>query len=99
MFLQIDRNGRVESRPTLKGNPLSIHCFVDADHAGDRLNRRSQTGVLIFINRVPITWYSKRHNTVDTSTFSSEFIAMKTKSTLEKKHNAVAHHRYKLSAL
>jgi hypothetical protein len=90
-------NGRVESRPTLKGNPVSIHCFGDADRASDRLNRRSQTGVLIFINRAPILWYSKRPNTLDTSTFSSEFIAMKTQSTLEKKHSAVAYHRCKLS--
>jgi hypothetical protein len=64
--------------PKPKGNPVSIHCFVDADHAGDKLNRRSQTGILIFINRAPIIWYSKRQNTVETSTFSSEFIAMKT---------------------
>ena len=32
----------------------------------------------MFINRSPITWYSKCQNTVESSTFSSEFIAMKT---------------------
>ena len=45
---------------------------------GDKVTRRSQTGILIFVNRAPIIWYSKRQNTVETSTFGSEFIAMKT---------------------
>jgi hypothetical protein len=26
------------------GNPVSLHCFVDADYGGCRLTRRSQTG-------------------------------------------------------
>ena len=32
---------------------------------------------MIFINSVPIIWYSKRQATVETSTFGSEFIALK----------------------
>ena len=57
---------------------VSTHCFVYSDHAGDKVTRRSQTGILIFVNRAPIVWYSKRQNTVEMSTFGSEFIAMKT---------------------
>ena len=30
------------------------------------------------MNRAPILWYSKRQNTVESITFSSEFIAMRT---------------------
>jgi hypothetical protein len=63
--------------PEPRGKGVTTNCFVDADHAGDRLTRRSQTGVLIFVNRAPILWFSKRQNTVETSTFGSEFIAMK----------------------
>ena len=37
------------------------------------MTRRSQSGILIFCNRAPIIRYSKRQNTVDTSTFGSEF--------------------------
>ncbi len=51
--------------------------FVNADHAGCQLTRRSHTGVILYINRAPIIWYSKRQNTVESSTFGSEFIAMK----------------------
>ena len=88
-------------------------------------------GILILLNKAPIIWYLKRQNTVETSMFGSEFIAMKTavkmieglryklqmmgikidgstnifcnnksvvtnttrpKSTLKKKHNAIAYH-------
>ena len=40
--------------------------------------RRSQTGLLLFANRLQVTWFSKRQNTVGMSTFGSEFIATKT---------------------
>ena len=63
--------------PEPRGNPVDITCFVDADHAGNRVTRRSHTGIIIFINMAPIVWYSKRQNTVETSTFGSEFIALR----------------------
>ncbi len=63
--------------PIPRGNPMSTHCFVDASHGSDRATRRSQTGILIFCNSAPIIWYSKRQNTVEASTFGSEFQAMK----------------------
>jgi hypothetical protein len=37
----------------------------------------SQTGILIFCNRAPVIWHSKKQNTVEASTFGSEFQAMK----------------------
>ena len=63
--------------PELRGKSVSMTCYVDADHAGCHVTRRSQSGVLIFVNKVPILWYSKRQNTVETSTFGSEYIAAK----------------------
>ena len=63
--------------PSPRGNPMSTHCFVDASHGSDRATRRSQTGILIFCNKAPIIWHSKRQNTVEASTFGSEFQAMK----------------------
>ena len=67
-----------DNAPEPRGKVVSTHCYVDANHAGNKANRRSQTGVLLFVNRAPIVWYSKRQNTVETSTFGSEFVAMKT---------------------
>ena len=63
--------------PEPKGNPVKVSCFVDADHAGNVLTRRSHTGILIFLNNAPISWYSKRQNTVESSTFASELIALR----------------------
>ena len=51
--------------------------WVDSNHAGNRLTRRSRTGVIIFVNKAPILWYSKGQNTVESSTFGSEFVAMR----------------------
>ena len=54
-----------------------INVFVDAGHAGNKITRRSHTGIVIYCNCSPIIWFSKRQNTVETSTFSSEIIALK----------------------
>ena len=63
--------------PKPRGKPIQINCFVDSDHAGDRLTRRSHTGIIIYINKAPISWYSKKQTTVESSTFGSEFVALR----------------------
>jgi hypothetical protein len=62
--------------PSPKGHPIQINAFVDADYAGNKITRRSHTGILIYLNCAPILWYSKSQSTVEASTFGSEFIAM-----------------------
>ncbi|KAL7577136.1 hypothetical protein ACA910_019738 [Epithemia clementina (nom. ined.)] len=64
--------------PPPEGNKVSSTCFVDANHAGCRITRQWYTCILLFLQRAPIMWYSKQQNTVETSTFGSEFVAMKT---------------------
>jgi hypothetical protein len=117
--------------PKAWGKPLTMTCFVDANHAGCWVMRWSHISILVLLNKAPILWYSKRQNTIETSMFGSEFIEMKTaiemieglwyklrmmgigvdgstnvfcdnksvvkntmqpKSTLKKKHNAIAYH-------
>ena len=63
--------------PMLRGPDVTITCYVDADHAENLLTRRSHTGIVIFLNSAPISWYSKRQNTVESSTFGSEFNALR----------------------
>lgn len=70
--------------PVPRGKPVQINMFVDANHAGNKLNRRSQTGVLIYLNRAPLIWYSKAQKTVETSTFGSEFVALRIATELVK---------------
>ena len=64
--------------PEPRGRMVTTTAFVDASHASDKATRRSHTGYIIFVNRAPIIWFSKKQSTVESSTFSSEFIAMKT---------------------
>ena len=63
--------------PESRGPAVKLISYVDADHAGNVLTRRSHTGILHFINNAPINWYSKRQNTVESSTFGSEFNALR----------------------
>jgi Reverse transcriptase (RNA-dependent DNA polymerase) len=59
-----------DDAPTPLGQPVRVHCFVDSNHASDKVTRKSQTGILIFINSAPIIWYSKKQNCVESSTLS-----------------------------
>ena len=63
--------------PTPLGKKLKMSCFVDSNHAGNVVTRRSHTGIIIFLNNTPITVYSKRQNTVESATFGSELVAMR----------------------
>ena len=80
-FLEHYRDAKEEvpaQMPTPRGRHVTMTAFVDASHASNKVTRRSHSGYIIFVNRAPILWYSKRQNTVESSAFSSEFIAMKT---------------------
>lgn len=63
--------------PEPRGNPVEMTAFVDANHAGNQITRRSHSGILIYLNQAPIIWYSKAQATVETSTFGSEFVALR----------------------
>ncbi|MGH3056456.1 MAG: Ty1/Copia family ribonuclease HI, partial [Gaiellaceae bacterium] len=76
-FYRDAKEGIPSNAPLARGNCVQMNCFVDANHAGDRVTRRSHTGIIIFLNRAPILWFSKRQNTVETSTFGSEFVALR----------------------
>ena len=58
--------------PEALGKSMQIICFVNATHAGDLFNSGLHLGILIYINNNPTIWYSKRQNTVETSSFGSE---------------------------
>ena len=66
-----------KNAPQPRRQPVQIYVFVDASHAHNKLTRRSQTGILLYLNKSPIIWYSKSQKTVETSTFGSEFVALR----------------------
>jgi hypothetical protein len=63
--------------PVPLGLPVEVSCFVDANHAGNVVTRRSHTGLIIFVQNAPIIWYSKKQNTVESSTFGLELVALR----------------------
>jgi Reverse transcriptase (RNA-dependent DNA polymerase) len=74
-FIQIYRDADEEMphrMPLPRGRGLTITAFVDASHAANKVTRRSHSGYIVFINRAPVLWYSKRQQTVETSTFSAD---------------------------
>jgi hypothetical protein len=56
---------------------MTMRVFVDSNHAGDLVTRRSQTGCIVFLNGAPIYWSSKKQTSCKIRTFGSEFVAMK----------------------
>ena len=60
--------------PPHRGNHVEVNFFVDSYRSGYKVTRRSQTGILLYLNSAPIIWYSKRQNTVEISTFGSESV-------------------------
>ena len=50
---------------------MSVNFFVYSSHAGEKLTYLSHTVIIIYVNNIPIDWFSKRQNTVETSTFGA----------------------------
>ena len=44
----------LSNAPEPRRKAVQINCFIDADHAGNFITRRSQTGILIYLNMAPI---------------------------------------------
>jgi hypothetical protein len=63
--------------PKGRGMGFVMRAMVDADHAADTTTRRSRTGFLVYLNCAPIYWMSKKQVSIESSSFGSEFTAMK----------------------
>ena len=63
--------------PIPLGKSFTCRVYVDSDHAGDQVTRRSRTGFIVFLNSAPIYWSSKKQTSCETSTYGSELLAMK----------------------
>ena len=63
--------------PEPRGLGLVMHAKVDLDHASDMITRQSRTGFLVYLNCALIYWWSKKQNSMESSSSGSEFLAMK----------------------
>ena len=59
------------------GNPVLVRAWVDVNHAGNLANRRSHSGILIYVNNALVLSFSKRQNTVESRSFGSELAVLK----------------------
>ncbi|KAM1755844.1 hypothetical protein ACFX12_008126 [Malus domestica] len=60
--------------------PLQLRAFSDADWAGDPNDRRSTTGMAVFLGNNPISWSSKKQLTVSRSSTEAEYRALSSTS-------------------
>ena len=59
-FYDVEGELKPSDTPEPLGMEMVIRAFVDADHAGDQVTRRSRTGFIVFVNSAPIYWLSKK---------------------------------------
>ena len=63
--------GSVEARGVEKAQ---IEVYADASYGGE--GARSQTGVITFLEKTPVLWYTRRQDTVSLSITEAEYIAV-----------------------
>ncbi len=61
---------------SFRPGPLTLSAFTDADWAGDPDDRRSTSGLLVYLGPNPITWSAKKQLTVSRSSTESEYRAL-----------------------
>mmetsp|Transcript_25531 Transcript_25531/g.30985 ORF Transcript_25531/g.30985 Transcript_25531/m.30985 type:complete len:1362 (+) Transcript_25531:1568-5653(+) len=76
---------RFPDEPMLTG--ASLESYSDSDWAGDKTDRRSVSGSIVYLFGNPVTWSSHRQTTVALSSAEAEYYAMAdaTKETLHVK--------------
>ena len=59
------------------GEHDEVECYSDSDHAGDRgVDCRSQTGIFVLLNGVPVHWRSVKQVSTAVSSACAEIYAL-----------------------
>lgn len=59
---------------TLRSNsPLSLHCFSDAEWAGNSDDRTSTNAYIVFLGSNPISWSSRKQRSIARSSTKAEY--------------------------
>ena len=67
-----------DDMPEPLGEAVTTTSTMDANLNHCLATGKSLIGCLHFVNKTPVDWYSKKHATVETATYGSEFVAAKT---------------------
>ena len=54
----------------------SLSAYCDANWAGDPVDRRSISGIVVFFRNCPITWSAKKQSTISRSSTEAEYRAL-----------------------
>ena len=83
----------------LSPSPLTLSAFSNVDWAGDPSDRKSTTGLLVFLGSNPILWSSKKQSIVSRSSTKAKYHALASTAvelswlyTLIKELNLFLHH-------
>ena len=60
-----------------RGIGFMMRGFLDSNHAGDSITCLSRTRFIVFLNNTPVFVHSKKQESCEISSFSYDFIAMK----------------------
>ncbi|WVZ89883.1 LOW QUALITY PROTEIN: hypothetical protein U9M48_036232 [Paspalum notatum var. saurae] len=64
------------------GSSLSLRGFLDSDHAGCQIDRKSTSGTCQFLGTSLVSWSSRKQASVSLSTTEAEYIAAASCSTI-----------------
>ena len=56
-----------------RSGPLNLSAYCDVDWARDPIDRRSITGMVVFLGNSPITWSAKKQSVVSRSSTEVEY--------------------------
>jgi hypothetical protein len=72
------RESLPDNCPTPRGKSVCTTTYKDANLYHDMATGRAVTGILHFINKTTIDWFSKKQSTVEMATYGSKFSSAKT---------------------
>nr|GEV83260.1 retrovirus-related Pol polyprotein from transposon TNT 1-94 [Tanacetum cinerariifolium] len=58
-----------------KGNDIETVVYVDSDHAKDYVDRKSTSGICMFVGCCMTSWFSKKHTALAISTTEAEYVS------------------------
>ena len=60
--------------PPPRGNTVQMMTYADSNLMHDITSGKSVTGIIHYLNKTPVDWYSKKQYTVETATYGSEAV-------------------------
>ncbi|CAL2278806.1 unnamed protein product [Prunus armeniaca] len=69
-------HGTLDHGLTFTSGSWDLHAYSDADWASDVNTRRSTTGFVVFLGNNPVSWQSKKQNSVSRSSTEAEYRAL-----------------------